>query len=312
MNEQNSYTEHVDDADLDLFYGFFDSVMKESNMHDDDAEAPLVGKIAEWAPEPFEEFIVGLPSQEQGKHYGLSPFSQLLPATINQHPENKKGAGVGFVLGLTVYAAIMLSAYSLSSDSEPTMTTATQAHIEKIEQGLSAVEAKVETVQLLKQQVTAMESRLQELSERVAFRPAYPSEATAAGVASSVATTASITTNPEPATQPKSVRRLLPASVSESESALVDASASSEVALSKHSAPWVVNLASSRSSLKAATELARIQALGIDARAVVIYVKEKPWTRIRVVGFVSKNEARSAMHSLQTKTGLQSIWIGKE
>lgn len=313
MDEQNSYVEHVDEADLDLFYGFFDSVMKESSLQGEDAGAAVIGKIGEWAPEPFEEFLVGLPSQELSKHYALNPVSQQLPVTIRQQPKSEKGAGVGFILGLSVFATIMFSAYSLSSDPQPLMANATQADIAKIEQGLTAVEAKVESVQALKQQVTALESRLQELSARVNSTTADAPTAALPDTAPAKPASTVITSEAEPATTERSpIRPLLGISVSESEGALIDLSPSAKVTLNKSAAAWVVNLASSRSSQKAATELSRLQALGIEAQSVVIDIKGKAWTRIRVVGYSSKDEALNAIQSLQKKSGLQGIWIGRE
>lgn len=302
MGENNNYEEHVDEADLDLFYGFFDSVMKETSDSEEQSESPLAGKIAEWAPEPFEEFVVGMPSQESARYYNLNVGVPTNQMALHHEPLSEKGSGAGTMIGLTVFASIMLSAYNLSHEAPSSADSATIAHIEKIESGLNAVEQKVESVEILQQQVQSMQQHLQQLSSLVSQSPQAHTTPKAPE-----ALTVERRNTAELATVSKPIRALLTSSVVKEESVLDPMITPAKPA----TAPWVLNLASSRSASKASHELSRIRALGIDAESVAIDVKGKTWTRIRVTGYTSKHDAQLAITELTEKTGLQHIWVGK-
>lgn len=330
MDEIKISENDISEADLDLFYGFFDDVLKEPEVLGDSDDplkaADVTEKEAEWYPDPFEEFIVGLPAPDPEHNYALHPQQPL--------PINIKGQASGFLIGMAVYITIITSAYSLSTTSEAEYNAETQAHIERIEENLSAVQEKVESVQSLKQQLQAMEERLQRLSEVVASTPAPAPVAATAETTAPAATTPTATvateeatiqaslptpveaktelnpavaTPPEPVTSAKTTTVTTEVLIPAATPPTIEKSA----AIQLGDGDWVVNLVSVRHIGPGEKELSRIRAMGIPAEAVKIDINGKTWTRIRIEGLASKEQAEQARKLLLERTGLPNMWIGK-
>jgi len=279
MDQKKDYQEEISEEDFNLFYGFIDSVLEETNKErksnsgaDATAESDeniLIGEVSEWAPEPFEEFLVGMPSPESGKYYSLQLKPQSPPKAAPPQQKKNSSAAIGLTIGLLTAIGIMFSAHYFTSD-DPSLKFEVETHakLTSIEQGLHAVALNVKSVQSLEDQIKVMAHQLTELS-------------------------ALISTRSTPIQHP---RQQAP---------------EEKVTPVKKSGPWVVNLASMHSVTGAAHMLKRIKGLGIDAESIQVTIKGRLWSRIRVANFASKREAQQAIASLTQKTRFSGIWVGK-
>ncbi len=89
------------------------------------------------------------------------------------------------------------------------------------------------------------------------------------------------------------------------------ASASLTPVRSQGAVGWVVNLASVDSKTAAQRTLARYRALGIPAELFPVTIKGKPWYRLRIAGFASRQEAETQRRYLAHKHGIKDAWIQK-
>ncbi|RMG92462.1 MAG: hypothetical protein D6703_01875 [Zetaproteobacteria bacterium] len=75
--------------------------------------------------------------------------------------------------------------------------------------------------------------------------------------------------------------------------------------------PWKVNLVSVTSEAAARKETQRLQGLGIQASYTTLNIKGKPWYRVQVAGFASKEEAMKAAKELGKKLHMKDVWVGR-
>ncbi len=75
--------------------------------------------------------------------------------------------------------------------------------------------------------------------------------------------------------------------------------------------PWKVNLVSVTSEAAARKEVKRLRELGIKANYTMLNIKGKPWYRIQVAGYASKEEALKAARELGDRLGMKDIWVGR-
>lgn len=82
--------------------------------------------------------------------------------------------------------------------------------------------------------------------------------------------------------------------------------------VAKKKGGWVINLLSVASTKTASSELARLKKMGVSADRKEVNKGGKTWYRLRVTGYESYKEAKSAIKALEQKTGFSSSWVGKE
>ena len=71
---------------------------------------------------------------------------------------------------------------------------------------------------------------------------------------------------------------------------------------------WVVVLKSFATSAQAETEKTRLQKQGISSEVQKSLVDGKPWYRVRVPGYMSKDAAKAAIPGLEKKSGIDGAW----
>lgn len=259
MDNKDINNAPVTEEDYDLFYGFVDSVFDEKKrLEEDEKKDTLAVTEPEWTPEPFEEFIVGMPQQESGKYYTLNIVSpdSTIPSDSNIHP-NHYGTISGIITSITLSAALMFSLYFFTTNPEPEITSNSQ--LNNIAESLQAVETKIESVQTLGSQIKALETQMNKLSTSMASR---------------------LTLDTKP--------------------------------LAAISTPWVVNLASFRSTKRAKSMLKEVQKMGIAAESFPVNVKGTEWLRIRLTGFKSRFEAQQKVIELGKIIPPESLWVGRQ
>jgi len=74
---------------------------------------------------------------------------------------------------------------------------------------------------------------------------------------------------------------------------------------------WAINIASYTNARIARRELAKMQRQGVDVELVTAEVNGKTIYRARVFGFASRRAATAASTGIQSKLGLEEIWITK-
>ncbi len=286
MNDKELNKQPVTEDDYDLFYGFVDSVFEEKKQFEDDSnepkqEVPLAVTESEWTPEPFEEFIVGMPSQDEDKYYTLNIVSpnqaKALPGDI--HP-NHYGTISGIVLSLTACAAFLFTVYFLTSEAEPEVVS--NSHLNNIEQSLSAVESQVQSVHALESQIQAMAAQLHQLNGAMTTKEDEKESQLQAVVSQLHQLNGTISTKQK----------------------------KEEVAAVVNGA-WVVNLASFHSEERAQLLLAEVESIDIPVESFTTIVNGKQWIRIRLIGFKSRLEAKMAMSELSRFLPDNSAWVGR-
>lgn len=73
---------------------------------------------------------------------------------------------------------------------------------------------------------------------------------------------------------------------------------------------WVVNLSSFGAPAAAASELARLKKLGVQAESIKVVVHGRTWFRLRVPGYASEKVAREQLKVLEKQVGIKDAWIG--
>jgi len=169
MDKKDINNAPVTEEDYDLFYGFVDSVFEEKKRFEEpEKKDTLAVTEPEWTPEPFEEFIVGMPQQESGKYYALnivSPDSTTALAS-DIHP-NHYGTISGIITSITISAALLFALYFFTTEPDPTPEIVSNSQLSNIAESLQAVESKIQSVQTLESQVKNLVTQLDKLNTSI-------------------------------------------------------------------------------------------------------------------------------------------------
>ncbi len=294
MAEKDFNNEPVTEEDYDLFYGFVDSVFEEKKQHEQEKEeTPLSIPESEWTAEPFEEFIVGVPQPDNGKYYSLnivSPDGAALPSDI--HP-NHYGTISGIITSITLCAAFLFTVYFLTTDSEPEVVS--NEHLDKIEQSISAVENKVQSVNAMESQMKAMVTQLTELNSTVSTQQDNQ--------ALSAATNKAQTADALESQIEKMVTQL------DHLNSTIDSPLTHNKIVPDGA--WVINVASFRSKERAQTLLEDIQSIHLPVETFTTTIRGLQWTRVRIPSFKSRLEARQFILELAKLMPENNAWVGQ-
>jgi len=164
MDKQTyDYQEEVTEEDFDLFYGLVDSIFKDAKLHADQMGDDFEVSLSNTDPtEPFEEFLVGIPSQDVVECYALHTVENYAPNAVLSEPQKSNDSLVGGVLGLMLGVVLMLMTSYATSKARSDVP---DMHEELVKLGgeLSAVQANVKTVHSLEQYMKSVELKLGKL-----------------------------------------------------------------------------------------------------------------------------------------------------
>jgi len=292
MDEKDFNNEPVTEEDYDLFYGFVDSVFEEKKQHEQgEKETSLSTPESEWTAEPFEEFIVGVPQPDNGKYYSLnivSPDGAALPGDI--HP-NHYGTISGIITSITLSAAFLFAVVFLTQDPEPEVVTNT--HLDKIEQSISAVENKVQSVNAIEMQMKAIVTQMDQLNSTVSTQQEKPNP---------------VETKSQSVDVLESRIQTMLTQLNQLNSAMTTPVMGNNIV---SDGPWVINLASFKSKERAQTLFEDIQSIHVPVEMFAVTIKGQQWIRIRIPSFNSRLEARQYMLELAKLMPDNQPWVSR-
>jgi len=292
MSAKNNNTESVIEEDFDLFYGFIDSVFKEQEQLEvNHKKTPLATSKPENRRDPFEEFITAIPQPDDGDYHSqhiTPPDRKALPGNI--HP-NHYGTISGIITSITLCAAFLFTVYFLTS--KPTTEIATNSRLDRIEQSISAVENKMPSTETFEVPLKSMATTLEAQMKAIVIQLDQLK-----------------TTIPTPQSNNNDLEVTPQSNNNDLEVTPQLNNNNLEVTPNSLRTPWVINIASFRSTRRAQAMLEEIQSKGIAAKSSVATVHGKQWIRIRLAGFNDRNEATQAKLKLAKILPEQSLWVG--
>jgi len=267
------YQEEVSEADFDLFYGLVDSIFDEARQNATQAGTHIKKPAPDSrSSEPFEEFLVGIPSPDVAELYSLHTVEYQPPiAALPAAPQKSNDSLIGGILGLMLGIVIMLMTSYIISKPEPGEAT-TNMHAEwvKLEDGLNAVHTNVKAVHSLEQHVTSMEAKLGELTAMLAAQ----------------ASTQSVQVKDKATQQPIGIR---------SNAAWV---------------VNLVSVRSGAKAAQLLSYL-QSRGIMAESMAVNVKGKQWIRIRV-AGGFASRSQAEQSLPRFAKQTGFKSIWVGRK
>jgi len=74
---------------------------------------------------------------------------------------------------------------------------------------------------------------------------------------------------------------------------------------------WIINLESFHAQKDASAYIARLAQHGIHADMIAVHIRGRPWYRVRITGYASKQDAEKQRRILGKTLNMNSAWISK-
>lgn len=236
---------------------------------------------------------------ESEHHYdGASPGRQPDFTNDNLKGEEPMSRGVLMAAGALVALSLLCGVVGLF------MAFSASGKIETLQQSLDALQTRLATMQVsgdprvgqLQAEQAGLTSRVDELTmkmETVAVTPAKGSDSQLADVRKR------LDALERKALQPVKSTATTPAATKKTS------------AKPAGTGEWAVVLVSFPTSAQAESERARLQKTGMSTEVHKSQVDGKTWFRVRVPGYASQDAAKSAIPSLETKSGIDGAWVAR-